>query len=696
MTRCKSSWGALACVLGIYAIVGVAVADVLPRAETALKAANEAKNAAARCEYHAGKGVAEATDPLDKADFVKAGDDCRKLKNEGAQAEYAIEKIIARAKAPPPAPDPDPAPTDPSPPPQDPEPQPQPDPVPSDPLPPGSITIDGVRLLPVSLGSITTPTGAYPAFDLGKVADGKAYLVRDAKADAGDVCVAAAPDGDGSIEERAYAVNYANTNYTLRVLPGSLKCLGRDLPSAAPSMERLRKAVAEKRVLPYSAAAFAGWRWAPDSKVDRTTLNKLGYKPERIYGKSSSASALPWTISGAGGEYETSRGFLAGTDAQMIAAALSDNAAMFAETAAKAHVEVLYGLSLPNLAIWSDANDTLRDPQHPLPGDRRYFNEGTSTNGDQFGNEGKWCAPADYPWLAEIEAKAGTCYDHGRNAEHLFNHGYAYWLATGDPRAALLQQAIAAYALASPYEGGYADGRYRTKFGYQRWTLNMLSAMWKLRDVSLHASGSLLWPRERSAKMWTDVVADWEAKVAAMDAASDGASVAMRVLGSVDNTGTGNIINFMTQGYGPEAAYLWASAGRPAMLERMSRNMAIRFGLIGGTRGIYGKGSGVAFKQTDSVSPLPWRDAAGLAAWVNASNTLPADSFDGAAQHTVQRAYWLLKMGEDAARRGWMPSNPMIGKAIAAMEAARAKVAPNKDSGVVGWKHAGVPFDLAK
>lgn len=634
------------------------------------------------------------------ADIKKQATDVGNAMNRQAARLDALTKALADPAPmpepqPQPDPIPDPAPTDPTPP----APDPQPDPVPSDPSPPSAdgISIDGVRLLPVSLPVTTTPTGTWPTYDLGKVAEGRAWLYRyEGKAGWWSVCIAREAryldDAAKTIAERRYELVMDGKEVTIRALPGSVKCADNGTP-VEPSADRIRQAITDGRVLPYSAKAFDGWRWRPTDTVERTTLNKLGYRPDRIYGKSASSSALPWTISGAGGEYSTSRGFISGSDAQMIAAVVDNKPAVFAEAAEKARIETLYGLSIPFQSIWSIEHQQLRDPQHPFAGDRPYVNEGTNTKFDRYGAEGKWCAPADYPYLIEVGAAAGACFDHGnRNAAHLFDHGYAYWLATGDPRAALLLQSIGAYALASAYQGGYADGRYRTVFGYQRWTINMWSAAWFLRDVATHADGPILWSRARATKMWTDIITDWETKIDAMDAATDGASVAMRVLGAVDFSDTGNISNFMTQGYGPEVAYLWASAGHPKMLQRMSRNMAIRFHLIGGTRGVYGKGSGSAFKMTDSVKPLPWSDPAGLAAWVNAGNTLPADSFEGAAQHTVHRAYWLLKMGEDAARRGWMPANPMIGEAIRTMEAARAVKAPNVSSGVVGWKHAGVPF----
>jgi hypothetical protein len=688
MARCHG-WGALLCVLGIYAIVGVATADVLPRAATALEAANKAKNAAASCEYHAEKGVAEAASAADKADFAKAQDDCRKLKNEGAQAEYAIKKIIARAKAPPQQPDPipDPAPTDPEPP----APDPQPDPVPSDPSPPvgDAITIDGVRLLPVSLGNITTPTGVWPVDSLGVVGDGKAYLFRYApKKVWWSICITRAPDGSGSISERAYAVQLYDTSVRLTVLPGSMKCADNGDP-VAPSMERLAAAVKAGRVLPYGQSAFAGWPTVPAFAPDkRPNGGDLTYRPDRIYGKSSASNAIG-IVDGQGSEQPSSRGFISGDDAQAIAAAVAGNGAAFDKMVPVLRSGLLYGLSLPNFAIWSNANDMLRDPQIPLPGDEAYINEGQGRT--NYGNDGKWCAPAGYPYLAEIGATAGVCYNHGdRNEAHLFNHGYAWWLATGDPRAALLLQATNAYMLASNYQR--TAGAYNPRFAYQRATANQFNALWVLRDVSLNASGPLLWPKPRTDKMIADMWAGWEKKLAAMDAATDAFSRSSSAVRGIDRNEDNAYNTYQIHTYGLESAYLWARAGEPALMRRLAEHLIIRFGLIGGTRGYYGHGSGSGFAVL-SGGKLPYDGTVrGLVEWSKTATQWPADSFDGAPAHYVLRAWWGLRMAAQA-----VPDAQVEGmtaaQALAVMDAARAKTTTWKDPKVIQWKHGAVPFE---
>jgi hypothetical protein len=475
-----------------------------------------------------------------------------------------------------------------------------------------------------------------------------------------------------------------------------MKCVDNGEP-VAPSMERVRAAVAAKRVLPYSATAFAGWPKTPARALPRLpSVSDSTYRAGRIYGVSSSNNPLG-VISGQGGEYASSRGFLSGEDATLIMAAVDGEAGLFAEAARRTRMQMLYGLSLPRLVIWSSNHHALRDPQLPLAGDRRYFNEGnvSSSKGDNYQDEGDWCAPADYPYLAEIGASASRCTTHTRNQAHLFNHGFAYWLATGDPRAAILLQAIQAYSLASSYQR-HGD-RYRFRFIYQRTTLNQFNAAWIARDVALHASGPLLWSRARVDAQVNGLWADWKANIAAMDARSDAASRSMAMIGGIDFSDTGNISNFMMQAYGAEAAYLWASAGEPALLQRMTRNMILRFGKIGGTRGFYGTGGGSAFTVTprlDEGGVLPWSNEAELVAYVNAkaATRYPSDSFNGAPAHYALRAYWTLRMAQNAVRRGWMKPTPNLDEAVRRTELARDATTQWKYARAIGWKHAARTF----
>ncbi|WBX85056.1 hypothetical protein [Sphingosinicella microcystinivorans] len=560
----------------------------------------------------------------------------------------------------------------------------------------GAIAIDGKAAAPKPLGTIRTPTGEWPVARLDGVGRDRAYLFRyAAKPEWGSICITRAPDGGGMIDERAYAVASPWYTGTIRVLPGSMKCADNGEP-VAPSMERLRQAVADKRVLPYSAAAFSGWPKTPSSTPRRLPGGiAQDYKPDRIYGRSSSWNSIG-VVSGQGGEYSSSRGFLSGDDAQMIAAAVDGDSAMFTASAVRNRAQMLWSLSLPNLAIWSANHDTLRDPQLPLSGDLKYVNEGIAKT-ENYKNEGKWTAPADYPYLAELAAKAGTTYPHGRDEAHLINHGYAYWLATGDPRAAILQQATAAYALAAPYRGP-VGGNYRAQFNYQRMTLNLFSAVWKARDVAQNASGPLLWEPARGKKMAADVIADWKTLIAQLDGTEPATRIEVTSVSAERRAmmsafkaydATVSFSDFMAQGYGPEVAYLWASAGEPALLRRLAEHFVIR-ARVGGTRGFDEPVESTLISMNGSATTLD-----GILAQFAARTDLPATNFNGSAPHTIQRAYWLLRMAKDAAARGWMSAVPGVDEAIAKIEAARAATTAWKYPDILAWKHAGVNFDVA-
>lgn len=546
------------------------------------------------------------------------------------------------------------------------------------------ISLDGKEPRIESLGPITTPSGSWPVSSLGPVAGGRAYLFEYAgKPDWWSVCIVRYPEGgENVVDERRYRLFVDGRDIAVSVIAGSMKCADNGEP-VAPSTARIAEAVAAGRVVPYDAEAFSGWPSLPRLEPDRLAKGASdSYRPDRIYGKSSSNNAIG-VISGQGGEYSSSRGFISGDDAVLIAAALAGKDGAFRAAAKRNREQFLYGLSLPNFAIWSSNHDVLRDPQRPFPGDRAYANEGTEFGFDQFGGIGAWTAPADYPYLDEIGANAGARYPHGRNEAHLFNHGYAYWLATGDPRAAILQQAIMAYALAANYQRH--EGRYRIRFNYQRTTLNYFSAMWKLRDVSRNATGPLLWNKARSDRMVGDLWADWNAEIARLDRAGDAVSKEMSTFRAYDRT-TG-FSDFMAQNYGGEPAYLWASVGHGELLRRLAEHFVLRARDVGGTRGLDDPAKSSLLTMDGTATTR-----AAVIAKLNSRTNLRDDSFDGSAPHTVQRAYWLLRMADDAAARGWIAPVSGVPEAITRIEAARDRTGAWKYRNILGWKHGAVPF----
>ncbi len=517
--------------------------------------------------------------------------------------------------------------------------------------------------------------------DLGAVEGGHAYRFNlDSRPEWWSVCIVRYAAASSDVREKIYNVSVNSVDVKMSVLGGSMRCIDNGEP-IAPDMNRLKAAVTAKRVVPYGAAAFSGF------SVNRSlgASAKPAYNPSRIYGKSNSDNGIG-VVSGQGGEYDSSRGFLAERDTVMIAAAMSGNSSVFSSVSAQVRNQVLYGLSLPNLAIWSSNHDMLRDPQQPFSGDTPYVNEGNYI--ENLGGTLNWTAPSGYAFLSELGASVGTTYSHSRDVAHLFNHGYAYWLATGDPRAAILQQAIAAYGLAGTWQGGYGDGRYRSQFMYQRMMLNPFSALWKARDVAANITtenGKMFWPKARVDKMVNDIYSDWSAQIAAMDASSDNVSKMMTAFSAYDESGSYS--KFMGQAYGPEAAYLFASIGKGGLLTRLAQNMVLRAGDVGGTRGVDGSGSSTILHMDGSVTTK-----AGVIAALNARTTRSNTTFDDAELHYVIRAYWLLRMAQDAVARGWISPIAGLDAAITKMETARAATSNWKWTDITSWKHSGMSF----
>lgn len=551
---------------------------------------------------------------------------------------------------------------------------------------PVSISIDGKAMSSQEIDVVSTATGNWPVRYLGAVEGGKAYEFRlESRPDWWSVCIARyGNDTDSSVGERFYTVTANGHSMRFSVLGGSLRCADNGEPIGA-SADRLAQAVQYGRTIPYSPNAFSGWPSAPDYTVEEATLSKYGYRLDRIYGRNSGVSAIG-VVSAQGGEYASSRGFVSGVDAAMVAAALYGKSAMFTEAAKRARIDTLYGLTLPNFAIWSENHHTLRDPQMPFSGDRPYVNEGQGWGNSQKFGEGNWVAPSDYPYLSELGAQAGVSYSHDRDEPHLFNHGYSYWLATGDPRAALIQQAIAAYAMASVYQG--PDGtNYRTRFNYQRATINMFSAMWKLRDISQNLTtqnGQIFWSRARIDKMVSDVLTSYSTQLAAMDRSTDTKDEMASAFLAIDRNPA--FSDFMNQSYGPEAAYLFASVGKGDLLRRMAQNMVVRTYLVGGTLGMEDPDTSTLISIDGSAITLP------QVLQKFATRPLPNTNFDQSAVHTVQRAYWMLKFAQDAARRGWIAPIDNLDQAIARMESDRSATTNWRYSNILEWKHAGVPF----
>ncbi len=584
------------------------------------------------------------------------------------------------------------------------------------PAPPDlAIRIDGSLRRAEPLELVTTPTGKWPIYSLGDIAPeargdtgtvvepGRAYLFNLASNPGWwSLCLTAFGEDRAHesgypkslFQETLYSVEVNGSRAEVRVAPGSMKCIDNGDP-VPPDPAQILTAVKAGRLLPYGEAAFKAPFKAREPAYKPQKLAEMGYDPARIYDKAAVYDKVFGNVSVSGGEAPSSRGFVSDTDAAMIVAALSDDNGLWNTATRDAATQIRYALGLPYLVIQSRNHDLLRDPQKPLPGDRKYRVAGREKGVDQYGAP-FWQPPAGYPGASLLDLSGAKDFKHRRDLAHMFNHGYAWWLATGDPRVALLMQAQAAWAFASYYPAADKARYQPVNAGnvQERATLNHFAAMWRLRDVmrETETSGAgLFWDDARMERMIADSWTEYKAYIKRLESGSGPEAISVRSARLIDG---GGYSNFMMQNYGPELAYLWAQAGEPVLLQRMTEHFVIRLGKTGGIAGLDpGKSDSSVTWKTDGG--LGYRNADGLAAfWRGASNieNKPTDRFDNASLPYTIRAYWLMRMGQDAAARGWIQPVDGLDAAIVKVEADIRRTAKWKSVGTLMWKHAAVPF----
>ena len=430
------------------------------------------------------------------------------------------------------------------------------------------------------------------------------------------------------------------------------------------STERLREAVAAGRVVPYSTQAFRGL-CRPGEGAQRRRRQR--YRPDRIYGRSSSNNAIG-TIVGSAGEAGSSRGFLSETDAAMIAAAMAGDGSKFAASAARARDQMCStDCRFPISSSGHRAITRCATRKFRLPATGPIQRRGPQPAATVTSTKANGARRPTIRTLAKSAQRQGM-HVHTRDEAHLFNHGFAYWLATGDPRAAILQQAIAAYALASNYQR--RRGAYLPRFGYQRTTLNQFSALWKLRDVAENAStarGQMIWPKPRARKIADDMWRGWKQRLGQLDASQHN----RRPLG-IDRSRHRQqcrqcILKLHVAGLWTGGRISLGVGGRAGAACGAWLNISFCATAIGGARGHFGTGSGSGFPVLKD-GRMPY-DRQGWRSWRGSTpiaRILPTASMPP----TVLRGYWSLQFARDAIRR-WMPPVPGLDAAIARTERAR-------------------------
>ena len=370
-----------------------------------------------------------------------------------------------------------------------------------------------------------------------------------------------------------------------------------------------------------------------------------------------------------------------------------------------------YSLAQPQAAQWSLVNHVTGDPQIPFAGDRPYeapFTVVPRTDIDSMTDVTGWT----------------------RDASHLENTGFVHWLATEDPVAGLVVQRQAAFALAS-FAENFRTGlvSYRGSTQQERTVFNLLSALWKSREVSRRVTstnGRVFWNLARADRQATEVIADYDqirVRLAAATPTSSGANIAAdyvnNIAGSLFNAtgvgpwdmqggGTQNFAitsNFMPAQYAAVPMWLWAKSGNASVRQMMiayARGFVVRLNTVGGTMGVDGlpdqRGSGIAigpsvannFNILVPAEP-PFSTTVGWGQWLVTQPFLARPSrttFDAVGIHTATQMEGMLLFARDL-------TLPITDLDTAISRVSAAKAASNQATyrfqTIYGLKHMSAP-----
>lgn len=610
----------------------------------------------------------------------------------------------------------------------------------------GNFVVD-TNDLPAAFETITTATGEYSVHETYADAEFRVWVwTHNINTTWRGVMVTRAPETgktNGAYSRVTYPLMTATIDGTpikFRICEASNPLIWQNEECVAPTMQRILDAIDAKEVLPYDTD------WIPGSmNVGNTpSLVAVGYKPDRMFDRTSAYDRIFGGISGAAGEGPSSRGFLSEFDCAMIMAAVKNDETAWDKYVGICNVQARYAMTLANTAVWSRNHRQLRDPGIPFSGDRAFVSSGTNwgsfdvyplaavryeiepdeeylgtlgvfqaditdvssgtpavisytkragsvdpVNGNEIVIRGVGGASALNGNVYYIRNRnltngtfnisvtssgalvdgaslgayiSGGIASHyggiGRDPQHMFNHGYAYWLATKNPVYAISQMALWQSILAFRYQGAASGGNYipaisMTSGVVERQTMNIFALMLRaklIRDSITVANDTIFWSTTRMNKMVEDIFTSWSTQLAARDAqyTSNAAAAFTKWAHDVDGGATSV---FMTIHYGPETAYMWALHGHPELMERWAGHTIVKFNYAGGQLGFDPgfkpdtRESGWVVERSIPVSndpaELPYDSSVSLGAYwitVGTANGKSNTSFT-AGFHYIQQAY---------------------------------------------------------
>lgn len=465
------------------------------------------------------------------------------------------------------------------------------------------------------------------------------------------------------------------------------------------------KAIDEGRWVGYDPDIAADWptdfglpAWYTGSVQSYTQSH---YDPAGMNGESSFENMVG-TLSAQGGEYPTSRGSVDEADAEIITKALNG------ESIAK-YTGAMYNIAFAHAGYpyrTPFEGTMLRDPQKPDVG-LQYEHK---INGQEYTAEVYSVDPVN---------------DWKFDSAHLYNVGWALWLATEDPRIGMLVQAAAQFTLAAENENYrlpfMANGKgnmsqYRCNVDEDRAIYNCMNAMWRARDVAQRARSNdmFLWSLERTNEMYTeteaqiqeimDKVSNATEADAALYALSTSASpfnhAHCAVFRRSDRTEFTALArtNYQDAHYGSVPMYLRAKNGEALgkdLIAKVADHLVARMLYIGGAAGVDGRrdlrGSSIPIGpcvkpgQHYVAGPLPFTDTKGWAEWIEDQDIItdtdlqpPTDSFDRSNETKAVQTDFLLKAAKQLESERIIPAVTDLDEAIAALDSARERTRPGQ------------------
>lgn len=364
-----------------------------------------------------------------------------------------------------------------------------------------TLAVNGISKVVTQIDTLTTATGTWLLFSAGATGTIVHYLLTHAVNS--DYIAVLHHDTQhwtaGDIDTPVTCViGWAGLTHNVAMRVG--KAAGRwwdNEEAVTPSPTLLRTALTNHQT-PYANRLRAAKLPSSIAVAEMSVMKEAwrgAYNPESFGPPSTGAaptsnSNYVGVTSAQGGEYISSRGWYHEADAEYFDAAERNQDALITNTTYwDRYVQFTkYGISHPNLYLWSATHHQLVDAQYPQSG-HQAFEVMTNTGAPLF-------IPSAPNW--------------GYDDAHLANQAWAHWVATEHPFAAFALNVQLSTSVARGLQwqrASFGAGNYAPNCEQDRAYANGLRAAWKMKHVTSRLTsqnGTLIWSAAKVEKIATD------------------------------------------------------------------------------------------------------------------------------------------------------------------------------------------------